>query len=379
MDRQVPENQQGDILLVDDAVDSMRFLTSILTDHGYSVRCASSGPLALAAVQEKTPDLILLDVRMPGMDGYAVCERLKADERTRSVPVLFISALDNIADKVRGFQAGAVDYIAKPYQFEEVLARIATHLTLRNLQADLRKQIDERDLLIAELDAYAHTVAHDLRNPAHLVLAWSEVMTNAAQNDAALDEVRELAGYISAGANRIVNIIDSLLLLATVRSAEVRITDLNMAAIVAQAMERLGPELEAYRAEIVLPDNWPVARGYEPWVEEVWVNYLSNAIKYGGRPDADPPEPSIVRVGATREGDVVCYWVQDNGPGIAPEDQDTLFLPFSRLGQSSHSGYGLGLSIVRRIVARLGGRVALNSASGRGSTFIFTLPASLMD
>jgi DNA-binding response OmpR family regulator len=132
------------ILVVDDTPANLHLLTNLLKEHGYTVHPASDGELSLRFAQTTLPDLILLDIRMPGMDGYEVCRRLKAEERTASVPIIFISILEDERDKVKGFQMGAVDYITKPFQPEEVLARIKTHLRLRELTERLERAVDER-------------------------------------------------------------------------------------------------------------------------------------------------------------------------------------------------------------------------------------------
>ncbi len=129
---------KGDVLIVDDTPANLHLLSQMLAEQGYQVRPVPDGPLALAAVQAEPPDLILLDIRMPGMNGYEVCERLKADAQTRDIPIIFISALDAIQDKVRAFTVGGVDYVTKPFQVEEVLARVETHLALRKLQKRLQ-------------------------------------------------------------------------------------------------------------------------------------------------------------------------------------------------------------------------------------------------
>lgn len=130
----------GNILIVDDMLENLRLLSSLLTDHGYQVRPVSRGDRALSAAKAKPPDLILLDIMMPGIDGYAVCEQLKADTRTKNIPVIFLSALDEISNKLKGFEVGGVDYISKPFQAEEVLVRIETHLTLRTMQKRVETQ-----------------------------------------------------------------------------------------------------------------------------------------------------------------------------------------------------------------------------------------------
>ena len=139
--------------------------------------------------------------------------------------------------------------------------------------------------------------------------------------------------------------------------------------IIASAERRLVRIRQESRAEIVVPDRWPVALGYGPWVEEVWVNYLSNGIKYGGTP------PRLELGGTAQSDGMVRFWVRDNGPGISKENQGQLFTPFTRLRQARAKGHGLGLSIVRRIVEKLGGQVGVESDLGQGSTFCFTLPS----
>jgi len=231
----------------------------------------------------------------------------------------------------------------------------------------LRQRTVELQARNEELGAYDHTVAHDLRSPLALIIGLAEVL----ERDYAtmLDEERQKCLHdIVRNGYKMSNIIDELLLLAGVRTMEVEMEPLDMASIVAEAQQRLAFLIEERQAEIILPDTWPVALGYGPWVEEMWANYLSNAIKYGG-------QPPRVELGATVQPDgMVRFWVRDNGPGLAPEEQAQLFTPFTRLDQVRTEGHGLGLSIARRIVEKLDGQVGVESEVGRGSTFSFTLP-----
>jgi signal transduction histidine kinase len=356
----VPE-AESDILVVDDNADNLRILSHILTSKGYKVRPVTTGPQALAAVQSQPPDLILLDIVMPEMSGYEVCQRLQADEQTRQIPVMFLSALSAIEEKVRAFTSGGVDYLTKPFQTEEVLARVAVHLKLRTLQKDLEQEV-------AELDAFAHTVAHDLKNPLGLIVSCADYLA-AGIPGMETGELVELLQRILQFGLTAVNIIDELLLLAGVRRSSAIVAPVDMQEVVLQAQARLLPLIEEQRAQIVLPPTWPIALGYAPWLQEVWVNYLSNAIKYGGT----PPQ---LELGATPlSDDLIRFWIRDNGPGIAPGDQARLFAEFSRLSEMRVTGHGLGLSIVRRIIEKLGGQVGVESQVGQGSTFFFTLPA----
>ncbi len=233
---------------------------------------------------------------------------------------------------------------------------------------------EQREALIQELDAFAHTVAHDLKNPLTSIIAYSDFMLTFQQSDPEM--VTKCLRTIEQTGRKMESIISELLLLSSVRSQDhVEMGPLDMADIVGDAQRRLMVMMEESKAEVLMPSSWPVVWGYAGWVEEVWANYLSNAVKYGGRPELDIP-PRI-ELGATNEsGGLVRFWVRDNGPGIPSDKLEGLFTRFVRLDQMRAQGHGLGLSIVRRIVSRLDGQVGVESQVGRGSTFWFTLPAA---
>jgi len=391
----------GDILVVDDTPANLRLLSGMLSEQGYKVRSAPNGKLALMGVRAAPPDLILLDINMPGMNGYEVCQQLKGDPRTRDIPIIFISALDQTEDKVQAFTLGGVDYITKPFQIEEVLARVETHLSLHRLQQQLaaanQELVATNEVLAqanaeleasnAELNAFAHTVAHDLKAPLSIVVGFSSLL-EARFTKMPPEQVQENLGRITRTGYKMRDIIDALLLLASVRQvSEVELGPLDMGAIVAEALKRLESQIEAAQAEFHMPDAWPEALGHPAWVEEVWVNYISNALKYGGQADegvppcvelgfstVEPPnEESTPHAVAT----AVKFWVRDNGPGLSSGEQAQMFIPFTRLHQTEAEGHGLGLSIVQRIIEKLGGQVGVESVGlrGQGSTFWFTLPA----
>ena len=357
---------RGTILIVDDNPTNLGVLFESLEGVGFKVLVAVNGGAALEGVREVLPDIILLDVLMPGISGFETCRRLKANEATRDIPVIFMTALTESVDEVRGFRLGAVDYITKPIRVETVLARINTHLTIRNLQKGLQVQN-------AELAAYDHTVAHDLKNPLGLVISYAEALEEdlSAVSD---EELHKYLHTIAQSSRKMRSIIDELLLLSGLRNMQVEMSFLDMDSIVAEAQQRLTLMIEEHGAEIVLPQEWPVVSGYAPWVEEVWGNYISNAIKYGGRPPhvelgADVGQTANVPAGMVR------FWVRDNGLGLTLEEQGRLFRPFERLNRLHIKGHGLGLSIILRIVRRLGGEVGVESEVGQGSWFWFTLPA----
>ena len=361
----------ANILIVDDTPANLRLLVQMLTEQGYHARPVLNGLQALAAAQIMPPDLILLDIRMPGIDGYEVCQRLKADVRTQDIPVLFISALSETGDKVRAFTAGGADYITKPFQLEEVLARVQTQLTVRSLQQHLQQEIVERDGLIADLKAYAHTVAHDLRTPLAGALGAAQILADP-DDEVTPDERRDFAPLLVDSLSKANNIVRELLLLAAVRQAEMPVKQLPMGEIVAAALARVANQLQSAGVAIVQPAAWPCALGYAAWVEEIWVNYLTNAIKYGGTP------PVIELGGATRGDAAVAVVAFGNGTGLTPGQQALLFAPFTRLELTRATGHGLGLSIVQRIAHKLNGQVGVESAGvgQQGSTFFFVLPGA---
>jgi PAS domain S-box-containing protein len=231
---------------------------------------------------------------------------------------------------------------------------------------------EQQEQLIEELDAFAHTVAHDLQNPLNIIGGYASVL-NSQFDSMSHDDLKTYLDAIAQGTKKMSNIINELLLLSSVRQIdEIERTDLSMYRIISEALSRLTLLIEGHSAEIKLPspDSFPPAIGYAPWVEEIWANYLSNAIKYGGRP------PQIEVGASTKSNGRIQFWVRDNGQGISPENQAKLFREHMRLGDNVAGGHGLGLSIVKRIAQKLGGDVGVESTVGQGSTFYFTLPAA---
>jgi signal transduction histidine kinase len=355
------------ILIVDDMPENISVLFDFLSTNAFEVLVARSGKSALQVVESAQPHLVLLDIMMPGMDGFEVCRQLKNDIRYADIPIIFMTALSETVDKVRGFSLGAVDYITKPFQQEEVLARINTHLTLYQLQQKLKFQNQELAIKNADLDAFASTVAHDLKTPLNAITGLSDILLNIHKAGLSHKQL-ECIELIMQSSYKMDDIINGLLLLATVSKQEITLHPLDTHAVLIQVKRRLATLLEETQAELIMPTEWPVAMGYMQWVEEVWVNYLSNGLKYGG-------QPPRLALGAEQQANEIVFWVQDNGPGLSETAQAQLFKPFSRLKKDEKKqGHGLGLSIVQRIVPKLGGRVGVQSSPGQGAQFYFTLP-----
>ena len=239
----------------------------------------------------------------------------------------------------------------------------------------LEKDESEKDQLLKDSKSFAQSVAHDLKTPLTTILGFAAMLSDSQARIPAEQQKAALQAIVRTSL-KMNNIIQELLLLAAVRQADVKTGPVNMAGVVSAAKQRLWGVIAEADALLIVPDAsaWPPVVGYAPWIEEAWINYISNAIKYGGR-------PARIELGAEADYKILPngrgmarFWVKDNGRGIAFEDQSQLFNQFTRLDQVRAEGHGLGLSIVARVVEKLGGEVGVESFPGQGSTFFFTLP-----
>ncbi len=236
-------------------------------------------------------------------------------------------------------------------------------------QNALQTSLEERGKLVDDLDAFAHMVAHDLKNPLATIIGLSELVTEELDTIPPPSLRNQIISILSS-AETANGIIDALLLMAHLRAgSEVPLAPLDMPLIVELAVGRMRGLIESYNAKVTIPDTWLPAVGYSPWVEAMWANYVSNAIKYGGR-------PPVITLGCDRAANnMIRFWVKDNGAGLTTEQIGRLFIPFSRLHTRRGEGHGLGLTIVQRIAERLNGSAGVESAPGEGSRFFFLLPA----
>lgn len=361
-------------MIVDDHPANLGFLFEYLERSGFKVLVAMDGEEALSQLEHAKPDLILLDIMMPGIDGFETCSLIKSNAATRDIPVIFMSARTDTQDKVRGFQVGGVDYVDKPVHKEEVLARVNAHIALRKLQSELRQQntlleqrrqeLEERN---EELDAFSHMVAHDLRNALNKVLGYAEILLEQPVSSWADQDLKDLR-KIRDSALRMQNVIESMLMLARMSRIQVEFGRLHMGDIISRVLQDLDLLIGQFGAEISVQDDWPEAMGYAPWVERIWFNYINNGLKYAG----DPPRLSL---GADIESeDTIRFWIRDNGPGLSEEAIAKVFKPFVRAQNRNREGFGIGLAIVQRIIKRLGGHIGARNLEQGGCEFSFTLP-----
>ena len=236
----------------------------------------------------------------------------------------------------------------------------------------LRNEIVSKEKLIEDLDAYARTVAHDLKNPISGVIGLTEFIKDDILNQNQ-DQAFELLDMLHEQGHKMLKIVDELLLLSRIRKEDIQLVKVDMQSIVNEAINRIYKHHEDRKATFELPETWPEVMGHPQWIEEVWSNLISNAIKYGGKP------PKIVMGSEKMDNNCYRFWIQDNGNGLPVESFEKLFTDFERLGKKNVEGHGLGLSITKRIIEKLGGQVFVSSENipGKGCVFSFTLQENL--
>lgn len=365
-----------EVLLVEDNKHDSRFLRRALarSDLTCKVTWVLRGEDALKLIEKQSFDVGLIDFNLPGWSGVETFQQMRAKGMT--FPIIFVTGAGSEQVAVEALKLGAHDYLVKdaeqmyldllPIVLRKVLKQWEDKQARQRAEAELRQYAADLEAQNAELDAFAHTVAHDLKTPLSNIILFSQLLL---EQDGMSEEEQQLYfPIILQQAEKMTDIIDALLKLAEVRQKEIETEPLEMMVLAFDAQKRVDTLIWKHNVQLVYPQSWPQALGYGPWIEEVWANYLSNAIKYGG-------EPPHIELGATVLPDkMVRFWVKDNGPGISEEDQARLFTPFTQL-KHTNKGHGLGLSIVQRIIDKCGGQVGCESQIGLGSTFWFTLPA----
>ncbi len=356
------------ILVVDDVVQNLQVVGTMLRNEGHDVMPAGSGAQALDRVRARLPDLILLDLMMPEMDGLEVCRRLKADPATREIPVVFLTASNEMEHLVKGFEVGAVDYVTKPFNGPELLARVRTHLELKLARERLREMNDEKN-------EFMGIAAHDLRNPLSAIKGYSEMVIEDAQ---ALPhhDIEEHGRKILDTAARMAEMVQNLLDANRIERGEmqVNLVPTELAAVLSAVVETQRPRAAAKQQTIHLEGvPGPVSVLADPTiVVQVLENLVSNAVKYS------PPGKNIWISLRQEPGGVGCE-VRDEGPGLSAEDQKKLFGKFARLSAKPTGGEhstGLGLSIVKKMVEAMNGRVWCESELGKGATFVVQFPTT---
>ncbi len=368
------------ILIVDDLPENLQVLTGHLKAEGYEVIAANNGPRALALVRNKKPDLILLDVMMPVMDGYTVCRELKADAHSADIPVIFITARTETDDILEGFNLGAVDYVTKPFKSAELIARVRTHLELkssRDLFTAYNKQLERISRHLRRLNddknRFLSIVSHDIRGAFGNVVSVSRLLTDEMEVNEV--EASQLLSDIGIEAEHMIALAENLLNIDAIERREVRLAHELVESRPLMEFASQAHQLAARSKNLqfaVSCDDGGI-KGDLTACRQIFTNLVSNAVKFS-------PAGGTVFLGAHRSPDgFMRLSVQDEGPGISVEDQKKLFKPFTRLSNKTASlehSVGLGLSIVKLMAEGMGGIVRCESTPDQGSTFSVFLPGA---
>lgn len=409
------------VLIVDDISQNIDILIKTLEPEKYNFSVAPNGKVALDISSRFLPDLILMDVMMPEMDGFEACKKLKEDDATREIPIIFITAKNQPEDIDKGFALGGVDYIPKPFRDKEVLARVKAHLRLKKLlmereawlnqlqvakqqlkenilekagifkevktrlQKELaEKEFREREILSAKKEAeeanrakteFLTRMSHELRTPLSAILGFSQLLEMGVEGSLTASQKTNVDYIIKAG-NHLLSLINEALDLGEVESGKVKlnIQKVNISVLVE---DKIIPMVSSMREEkkITLTNQIPDGQDFYVLADpirliQILVNLIINAMKYNN-------DGGIVTLGAGKSDNSVLITVADNGPGISKSDLDKIFEPFVRLAPESSevTGTGIGLTIVKRFTELMGGEISVQSVLGEGACFTIKLPA----
>jgi len=376
----VPPDDRGHVLIVDDDPGDLQYIVRILREQGYVPHAATDANVALEFLRRELADLVLLDMHLPGMDGYEVCRRLKADERTRDVPVIFVSAENRTLDRVRAFAEGAVDYITKPFQPDEALARIRTHLSLRRLAARLAEEKERAEQASVAKSEFLASMSHELRTPLNAILGYAQILKMTGNLDPR--QQRGVQAIHEAG-DHLMRLISDLLDLARIEAGKMELAPsaTSLSTVVRFVSHVIGvrAELKGLLFECRIEDELPPAVLVdEKRLSQVLLNLLGNAVKFTREGKVTLHVQALPDSGGAAR---LRFAVEDTGSGIAAKDFPAIFRPFEQVGEakSRAGGAGLGLAISRRIVQLMGSDIQLRSELGAGSRFWFDLRLQQVD
>ena len=419
---------KADILIVDDTPANLRLLSTMMVERGYNVRQAINGQMALTATRAMIPDLILLDINMPGMSGYEVCEQLKKNPETTHVPVIFLSAFDDVSEKVKAFHSGGIDYITKPFEFEEVIARIQNQLTIQQLQKKLQDQNEQLQTALAELRMVQAQliqkekmaslaqlvagIAHEINNPVSFIsgninyaheyiqsllnlinLYQKEYprpsptirdLINEIDLEFILSDIHKVVGSMKNGVDRIRTIILALKIFSRLDESDIKTVDLHQGieSTLLFLQHRMDGESQTQTIQIIKDyQKLPLVTCYASQMNQVFYNLLSNAIDalelQSRQPLSTDYIPTLWISTAQTKDETVTIRIKDNGVGIPEAIQPRLFDPFFTT-KPVGGGQGLGLLTSYQIVVQKHkGHLSCDSTAGDGAEFLVEIPIHL--
>ncbi|MBK1987203.1 hybrid sensor histidine kinase/response regulator [Sphaerospermopsis aphanizomenoides BCCUSP55] len=390
----------ANILIVDQNVTYLEILEHSLSARDYEVRIEVEGLNVIKQVHLSIPDLILLDIMLPDIDGFEVCKQLKADPRTQSIPIIFMATLDDRVDRARAFSLGAVDYIIKPFSKEELLARISTHLQVKRLSktleiqnqqltqiteklehrvaeltAELKKALEKEQELNQLKSRFITMASHEFRTPLAIISSSSGILQNFSDR---LSEERkkEHLETIQSTIKHITHILDDILMIkrTEVEKIELHLEPLDIISFCHHLKEEIEANSPQYTIDLSLDlgdkviENSLIIQGDQKLLRQILTHLLTNAIKYS-------PGHNLVKLSLTEENNQLIFKISDSGIGIPEADQANLFAYFHRGSNVGNiSGIGLGLAIVKKYLDLHQGEISIDSQVGKGTTFTVRIP-----
>jgi two-component system, sensor histidine kinase and response regulator len=374
-----PRNQNL-ILIVDDQIENLQVLGNILKEYRKAV--STSGLEAISVAEKIQPDLIILDIMMPEVDGFEVCRRLKENELTRDIPVIFLTARIQTEDMVKGFQLGAVDYIIKPFEQEELHIRVKTQIELRNSRLLIMKQNENLLQLNQERSEFLSIAAHDLKNPLKVIHGFSKLIEEKYETFSEL-EVRDFIKDIRDSAETMLEIISDMLDIQALEENKVglSIENLNLIDLIQQVISGFSREAYNKNIHIKFDDNLETSNILSDFIRIrlILINIISNALKFSFF-NKNIYIKAYNWFDEEKNSKIFRVEIQDEGPGIIREEMDMLYVKFKRLSSrptNNERCTGLGLSIVKKSIELLGGDIFCESEPGKGTTFVLDFPDML--
>jgi signal transduction histidine kinase len=363
------------ILAVDDDRINLRIIGGILRHEGYEIAEAASGEQALEVYADFHPNLVLLDVMMPGIDGFATCRTLKTTYGDKCAPVIFVTAKSEADDVVMGFEAGGVDYLTKPFRPKEVVARIRTHLSNQQLVEQQKLLVEQLSKANAAKDRFLGMCAHDLRNPLSSIRGLAELMVEDAIGPLSTEQ-REIVQTIHGASQSMLQLVNELLDVATIEAGHLKLAKepTSVVEIVERSVHLSNIEAakKNTRIELVKAGSDRMVDVDRNKIRQVVDNLISNAVKYS-------PRGSVITVLIHSDESGAGFAVRDSGPGIPDSERHKLFKDYGRLSSVPTGGEkstGLGLAISRKIVEAHDGTIGVENIPGRGAEFVVRLPLS---
>ena len=367
-----PKKQDFSILVVDDNKENLKVVSNFLKAEGYQIALSLNADDARNILEENQIDLILLDVMMPGTDGFTLCRQLKEDNRLKEIPVIFLTAKTETSDLVEGFNSGGVDYITKPFQKEELIARVNNHVALANAKNEILKQAEQIRRINRTKDRLYSVIAHDIKSPFANI---SMLISTLAEGyiDAGSEEYEEILQNINSSTQETYALLLNLLQWTRSQTGDLEIAPepISVEALVANTFRFLDPQ--AGKKEIKLEKSVQdglIIEADQNMMKSVLQNLVNNAIKFtkpGGR----------IAINAAEKDHKIVINITDDGIGISDANMKKLFVDEGQVttrGTNDEKGSGLGLLLVKEFVQRNGGITSVKSKEGEGTTFTLTFP-----